>query len=90
VYWMAATVRDGGTEADQNQGGVKYIIWGVIGIIGILIAAGQLGFTPTKITTPAVSVELAGGIAPNESNQKSPAPGQDTPQLKPEFEDWRH
>ena len=64
MYWMAATVRDGGTEADQNQGGVKYIIWGVIGIIAILIAAKQLAFTPTKITTPAASVELAGGSLP--------------------------
>lgn len=67
--------------ADQSRGGVKYIIWGVLGIIAILVAAKQLGFTPTKIITPAVSVEL-GGIAPKESNPKEYGSRSDTPQLE--------
>jgi hypothetical protein len=50
----------------ETQGGVKYIIWAVLGVIAILVTVKELGFTPTKIVTPGVSVELqgAGGIAP--------------------------
>jgi len=70
--------------ADQSRGGVKYIVWSVIGIIAILITVKELGFTPTKITTPAVSVELAGGIAPKDSNanQGAAPSNQNTSQLE--------
>lgn len=75
--------------ADQSRGGVKYIIWGVLGIIAILVAAKQLGFTPTKIITPAVSVEL-GESHPRSRTQKSTGPAQIRRSWKPEFGNWRH
>lgn len=59
----------------QAPAGVKYIIWAVLGVIAILVTVKELGFTPTKITTPGVSVELksSGGIAPKAADD-SPTP----------------
>jgi hypothetical protein len=71
----------------QGPSGVKYIVWGVLGIIAILVTVKQLGFTPTKISTGAVSVELSGGIAPaaahpDSGQQSQPAEKPDTAQLQ--------
>jgi hypothetical protein len=67
----------------ETPGGVKYIIWGVLGVIAILVTVKQLGFTPTKITTPGVSVELkeSGGIAPKAAADGAPAPAENTAEL---------
>jgi ABC-type anion transport system duplicated permease subunit len=65
----------------QGQSGVRYIVWGVLGIIAILITVKQLGFTPTKISTGTVSVELTGGIAP-PATQKPDTPKPETSQLE--------
>jgi hypothetical protein len=66
----------------QGQTGVKYLIVGVAGVIAILVAVKELGFTPTKITTPVASVELSGGLAPKPSQQSDPALAQNTSQLE--------
>ena len=68
--------------AEQGRGGVRYIIWGAIAIIALLITLKELGFTPSKITTPAVSVELSSGLAPKDAGQNNPAPAQNTAQLE--------
>jgi hypothetical protein len=67
----------------QSSAGVKYIIWGVLGIIAILVAVKQLGFTPTKITTPGVSVELSdkGGLAPTTPASGDSPPAENTAEL---------
>jgi hypothetical protein len=69
----------------ESQGpvGVKYIIWGVLGVIAILVTVKQLGFTPTKITTPGVSVELSdkGGIAPKPAGNNDAPPAENNQQL---------
>ena len=66
----------------ETQGGVKYIIWAVLGVIAILVTVKELGFTPTKITTPGVSVELkdSGGIAPKAADG-APPPAESTAEL---------
>jgi hypothetical protein len=62
-------------------------VWGVLGVIAILVTVKQLGFTPTKISTGTVSVELSGGIAPAPAHTDSGQPSQpaekpDTSQLQ--------
>lgn len=64
-------------------GGFKYnIIWAVLGVIAILVTVKELGFTPTKISAPGVSVELkgGGGIAPKAADG-APPPADNTAEL---------
>jgi hypothetical protein len=76
----------------QGKSGVRYIVWGVLGVIAILVTVKQLGFTPTKISTGTVSVELSGGIAPPTAHAESGQPSQpaekpDTSQLQSRVHD---
>jgi hypothetical protein len=65
----------------ETQGGVKYIIWAVLGVIAILVTVKELGFTPTKISAPGVSVELKGGIAPKAADGAAAPPAENTAEL---------
>jgi len=67
----------------ETQGGVKYIIWAVLGVIAILVAVKELGFTPTKISAPGVSVELkdGGGVAPKQAADGAAPSAENTAEL---------
>jgi len=56
----------------QGHTAVKYILIGALGLITALVGIKELGFSPTKVTSPGASVELKRGPAPQSTDPLEP------------------